>query len=130
MHYLMMAMGFPGGSDSKESTCNAGDPDLIPGSERSPGEGNGKTHSSILAWRIPWTEEPGGLQSMGPPRVGHDTPERARTTGEACGDVCEPHSTRTCSVPVTLIFNLSGSQFLKCKPGSQISKLSSGALDV
>ena len=30
------------------------------------------THSSILAWRIPWTEEPGGLQSMGSPRVTHD----------------------------------------------------------
>ena len=30
------------------------------------------THSSILAWRIPWTEEPGGLQSMGWPRVRHD----------------------------------------------------------
>ena len=30
------------------------------------------THSSILAWRIPWTEEPGGLQSMGSPRVRHD----------------------------------------------------------
>ena len=30
------------------------------------------THSSILAWRIPWTEEPGGLQSMGWKRVGHD----------------------------------------------------------
>ena len=30
------------------------------------------THSSILAWRIPWTEEPGGLQSMGKQRVGHD----------------------------------------------------------
>ena len=30
------------------------------------------THSSILAWRIPWTEEPGGLQSMGSLRVGHD----------------------------------------------------------
>ena len=30
------------------------------------------THSSILAWRIPWTEEPGGLQSMGPQRVGHN----------------------------------------------------------
>ena len=29
-------------------------------------------HSSVLAWRIPWTEEPGGLQSMGSPRVGHD----------------------------------------------------------
>ena len=30
------------------------------------------THSSILAWRIPWTEEPGGLQSLGSQRVGHD----------------------------------------------------------
>ena len=30
------------------------------------------THSSILAWRIPWTEEPGGLQSTGSQRVGHD----------------------------------------------------------
>ena len=30
------------------------------------------THSSILAWKIPWTEEPGGLQSMGSERVGHD----------------------------------------------------------
>ena len=34
-------MGFPGGSDSKESACNAGDLDLIPGSGRSPGEGHG-----------------------------------------------------------------------------------------
>ena len=49
----------PGGSDSKESACSAGDP----GSRRSPGEGMA-TLSSILAWRIPWTEEPGGLQSM------------------------------------------------------------------
>ena len=32
-----------------------------------------ETHSSILAWRIPWTEEPGGLQSMGLRRVGHDS---------------------------------------------------------
>ena len=30
------------------------------------------THSSILAWRIPWTEEPGGLRLMGPQRVGHN----------------------------------------------------------
>ena len=59
-----------------------------------------------------------------------DMPERARTAGEACGDVCGSHSTRTCSVPVSLVFNLSGSQFPKCKPGSQISKLSRGALDV
>ena len=52
-------MGFPGGSDDKEMACNAGAPGLIHGLGRSPGEGN--THSSILAWRIPWTEEPGGL---------------------------------------------------------------------
>ena len=93
-------LGFPGSSDGKESTCNAGEPCSIPGSERSPGEGIGyplqyswasmvaqlvkntpamretwfqslgwedplekgmATHSSILAWRIPWTEEPGGV---------------------------------------------------------------------
>ena len=39
------------------------------------------THSSILAWRIPWTEEPGGLQSTGSQRVGHDlTSEHAYTS--------------------------------------------------
>ena len=53
-------LGFPGGSNGKESACNVGDPGLIPGSGRSPGEGNGL---------IPWTEEPGGLQSMGLQRV-------------------------------------------------------------
>ena len=55
-------MSFPGGSVGKESACNAGGPGLMPESGRSPGEG---THSSILAWRIPWTEEPGRLQIMG-----------------------------------------------------------------
>ena len=43
----------------------------IPESGRPPGRGNG-THSSICAWRIPWTEEPGGLQSMGLQRIGRD----------------------------------------------------------
>ena len=64
-------MGFPGSSDGKESACNAGDLGSSPGLERSPGEGMA-THSSILAWRIPWAEEPGRLQSMGSQRVGHD----------------------------------------------------------
>ena len=53
---------FPSGSGSKESAHNVGDPGSIPGSGRSPGEGNG-AHSSILAWRIPRTEEPGELWS-------------------------------------------------------------------
>ena len=104
-------MGFPGGSDGKESACNVGDPGSIPGLGRSPGEGVGyplqcswaslvaelvknlpamqetwvqslgwedplekemATYSSTLAWKIPWTEEPGRLQSMGSQRVGHE----------------------------------------------------------
>ena len=62
---------FPGGSDGKASAYNAGDLGSIPGSGRSPGEGNGN-HSTILAWKIPWTEDPGRLQSMGSQRVRHD----------------------------------------------------------
>ena len=53
------------------SACNVRDPDSIPGSGRSL-EREMATHSSMLAWKIPWTEEPGRLQSMGLQRVGHD----------------------------------------------------------
>ena len=66
-------MGFPGGSDSKASACNAGDPASIPGLGRSPGEGNAN-HYSSLAWKILWTKEPGRLQSWG--RKDSDTTER------------------------------------------------------
>ena len=55
----------------KESACSTGDPGLIPGSGRSSGEENGNP-LQILAWRIPWTEEPGGLQSTGSQRAGQD----------------------------------------------------------
>ena len=54
---ILKHIGFPGGSDSRESACNAGDLGLIPGSRRSPGKG-------ILAWQIPWMEEPGELQPV------------------------------------------------------------------
>ena len=64
-------MGFPGGSWGKKLPAmqelqvrSMGQEDTL--------EGGMATHSSILAWRIPWTEEPGGLQSMGLQRVGHD----------------------------------------------------------
>ena len=62
---------FPNGSVGKDSACNAGDPGLIPGWGRSREKGMA-THASILAWKIPWTEEPGGLQSMALQRAGHD----------------------------------------------------------
>ena len=111
LYILYIYTDFPDSSVVKEFTCNAGDPALIPGSGRSPGEGIGyplqyswasllthmvknplamwetwiqslgwegslkkgkATHITILSWRIPWTEEPGGLQSMGSQRVRHD----------------------------------------------------------
>ena len=45
------------------------------------------THSSILAWRIPWTEEPGGLQSIGSQRIGHDRSDLAHSTANLSEDV-------------------------------------------
>ena len=63
--------GLPSGSVVKNLTANAGDSGSIPGSGRSPAEGKA-THSSIFAWSIPWTEKPGGLQSVGLQRVGHN----------------------------------------------------------
>ena len=71
---VCVTLSYPGGSDGKDppySARDVGDTGLIPGSRRSQ-EGTA-THSSILAWRIPWTEEPGGLQSIGLQRVGHDS---------------------------------------------------------
>ena len=71
---------FPRWLSGEESACNSGDLGSVPGSERSPGEGNGNT-LSILAWRIPWTEEPGGPQSLGSQRVGHQH-ERENEAGQ------------------------------------------------
>ena len=64
-------MGFPSGSEGKEFDCSVVDLGSIPGSGRSPAAGNA-THSRILAWEIPWTEMPGGLQSKGLHRVRHN----------------------------------------------------------
>ena len=52
---LRVAYGFPGGSDGKESACNAGDRGSIPGLGRFPWRKEWAAHSSILAWRSPWT---------------------------------------------------------------------------
>ena len=67
-------MGLPGGIVEKNPPANAGDvgdASSIPGLGRSPGGGNGNP-LSILAWKIPWIEELGRLQSMGSHRVEHD----------------------------------------------------------
>ena len=63
----MPCVGFPGGLDSKESACNAGDLGLIPELRRSPG--GGQPAPVFLPGESPWTEELGRLQSMGSQRV-------------------------------------------------------------
>ena len=68
---LHNGIGFPGDSDSKESAHN-GEITVRTLSWEDPLEKGMATHSSILAWKIPWTEELGRLQSMGSQRVGHD----------------------------------------------------------
>ena len=71
---LLLRVSFPGSSDGKESTCNAGDTGdagSVPWLGKSL-EKKMVTHSSILAWKTPWTEEPGGLQSKGSQRCRHD----------------------------------------------------------
>ena len=65
-HFLYI-LDFPGGTSGKESACSSGDArdvGSIPGSGRSPEKEMG-THSSIVSWRIPWTEEPSRLPSVG-----------------------------------------------------------------
>ena len=66
----MCIKGFPRGPDGKESACSAGDRVQSLG-QVDPLEKKMATHSSILAWRIPWTEESGTLQSMGSLRDGY-----------------------------------------------------------
>ena len=69
-----LSLGLSGGAVVKNLPANAGDArdsGLIPGWGRSR-EKEMATHSRILAWEIPWTEGPGGLQSMGSQRAGHD----------------------------------------------------------
>ena len=65
------SLDFPGGSDGKVSAYSVGDRGSIPGQEDLL-QKEMATHSSILAWKIPWTEKPDGLQSKGSQRVGHD----------------------------------------------------------
>ena len=59
---------FPGGSDSKVAAYNV----VQSLGWEDPLEKEMATHSSTLAWKIPWMEEPGRLMSLGPQRVGHD----------------------------------------------------------
>ena len=99
-------MGFPGGSVVKNLPANAGDTEAWVQSlgQEDPLEEEMATHSSILAWTIPWTEEPGGLQCIGLQRVRHDW---AHTHTRLHAPLCpQVHSQllRLYSWPTTRIF--------------------------
>ena len=84
---------FPCDSDGKESTCSAGDLGLIPGLGRSPREGNGNPlQDSCL--ENPMDRGPGGLQSMGSQRVGHELATKQRALPSSYLDsLRNPHCT-------------------------------------
>ena len=69
--YIYIYRGFPGGSDVKRLPAMQETPVRFLGQE-DPLEKAMATHSGVLAWKIPWAEEPGRLQFMGSQRVGHD----------------------------------------------------------
>ena len=73
----------PNSSDGKGSACNSGDLGTIPGRE-DPQEKERATHSSTLAWRLPWTGKPGELQSTGSQRAGHDWEANTHSTTSVC----------------------------------------------
>ena len=75
--HLSLDLGWLSG---KESARIAGDMGSIPGFGKIPLEKEMATHSSILTWKVPWTEEPGGLHSMGSQRVGRDWTTEHSTT--------------------------------------------------
>ena len=70
-HFFLKGMDFSGGSDDKGSVYNTGDLGSILGLGRFPGEGNGNPFQ-YPCLEIPWTAEPGRLQSMGSQRVKHN----------------------------------------------------------
>jgi len=80
-YFLSSYLGFPGGISDRESTCQFRRHETWVQSlgRKDPLEEEVVTDSSILAWRIPWTEEPGRLQSTGSQRVGHDWSDLAHS---------------------------------------------------
>ena len=87
MYQWKTGRSFSAGSDGKESACNAGELGAILGWE-DPLEKGMVTHSSVLARRIPWTEEPGRLQSIGSQRVGHDSSDLTGSHAQTSTSLC------------------------------------------
>ena len=91
---LLVENSLPRWLSGKESACRAGDVGSVPGLGKSPREGL-TTHSRILAWEIPWTEEPGGLQSVEMERVRYDFMTKQQQLAENRGAARYPTVCRT-----------------------------------
>ena len=102
-----LCRGFPGGSDSKASAYNVGDQLQFLGRE-GPLEKEMAIHSSTLAWKIPWTEEPDRLQSMGSQSwtrlhfhcVGKPVSVSCCSVAKSCQTLCDPMDSSTPDLPV------------------------------
>ena len=89
--------GLPDGSVVRDPPANAGDEGLIPRSAKSPGEGNvNPLHSSVLAWKIAWTKEPGRLQSMESQKSRTQLIDSVQFSCSVMSDFCDPVD---CSMP-------------------------------
>ena len=108
---------FPSGTDGKQSTCIAGDRVWSQGQE-DPLEKEMATHSSILSWRIPWTEEPGRLQSMVLQRIGQDW-----VTGITPKIKCTPPAIPTSRKWSAISCTHSSSQLPKCQASFSLKAL-------
>ena len=97
--YKFPPLGFPGGSVSKESVCDAEDPGSILGSGRSPGGGHG---NRLQYSCLPWTEEPGSLQSIGSQSR---TPLKSVAHTGFLGGTCGKEPTFQCRRPKRQGFN-------------------------
>ena len=92
MLHTPVFLGFPGSSDHKEFACNAGDLGSTPRLGRFPQRRKWQPTPVFLPREFPWTEEPGGLQSMGSQRVGHDWGTQHRHSWEKPWELPGLHS--------------------------------------
>ena len=94
-YYTKINKGIPRGSVVKNLPAMPGTP-VQSQSQEDPLEKGMATHSSILAWEIPWTEEPGRLQFMGSKRIKHNPVTQFSSVAQSCLTLCDPMD---CSTP-------------------------------
>ena len=109
----MLLLAFSNGSASKESACKAKDTGVWSLGQENPLEEEMTTHSSVLVCKTPWTEEPGGLQSMGRQRVGHSWTIKHMVVVFSCSVVSDSLQPKDCSPPGSSVPEISQARILE-----------------